>query len=156
MFVAQISLLIVTIISLVSRILTLTQCKPPKKSTHTLALRHVSTCEVSSSSSSYATCWNVGACISHIAWEGHKWSGPHHTTPHHNIKMLHLVVFHSVTCYTNSIASCIHINTTNLRNITYTLIATSVILRSLESLSLSLAWLIFHRVFACPRPKALN
>jgi hypothetical protein len=36
-----------------------------------------------------------------------RWSGPHH-----NIKMLHFLLFHSVTCYTNSIASPIHVNTT--------------------------------------------
>ena len=38
----------------------------------------------------------------------------------------------SVTCYTNSIASCIHVNTTKLRNITCTLVATCVIVHSLE------------------------
>jgi hypothetical protein len=41
-------------------------------------------------------------------------------------------LFHSVTCYTNSLVSCIHVNTTKLRNITCTLAATDVILRSLE------------------------
>jgi hypothetical protein len=46
--------------------------------------------------------------------------------------MLHFVLFHSVPCYTNSIASCIHVNTTRLRNITCSLIAMGVILRSLE------------------------
>ena len=39
--------------------------------------------------------------------------------------------FHSVTCYTNSIVSRIHVNTTKLRNIMRTLVATCVILRSL-------------------------
>jgi hypothetical protein len=42
------------------------------------------------------------------------------------------VLFHSVTCYTNSIVSCIHVNNIKLRNITCTSITTSVILRSLE------------------------
>ena len=42
------------------------------------------------------------------------------------------VLFHSVTCYTNSIVSCIHVNTTKLCNITCTLVVTCVILRSLE------------------------
>jgi hypothetical protein len=42
------------------------------------------------------------------------------------------VLFHSVTCSTNSIVSRIHANTTKLRNITCTLVATGVILRSLE------------------------
>ena len=56
-----------------------------------------------------------------------KWNGPHHT-----IKMLHFVLFHSVTCYTKSIVSHIHVNTTKLRNVTFTLVATSVILWSLD------------------------
>ena len=42
------------------------------------------------------------------------------------------VLFHSITCYTNSIASRIHVNITKLRNITCTLVATGVILRSLK------------------------
>jgi hypothetical protein len=50
----------------------------------------------------------------------------------HTIKMLHFVLFHNVTCYTNSIVSHIHVNTTKLCNITRTLVATCVILRSLE------------------------
>ena len=47
---------------------------------------------------------------------------------HHNS----FVIFHNVTCYTNSIASRIHVNTTKLRNITCTLIATGVMLQSLH------------------------
>ena len=56
-----------------------------------------------------------------------KWSGTHHT-----IKMLHDLLFHSITCYTNSLISHIHVNNTKLRNITCPLIATCEILRSLE------------------------
>ena len=33
------------------------------------------------------------------------------------------VLFHNVTWYTNSILSCIHVNTTNILNVTYTLVA---------------------------------
>ena len=40
--------------------------------------------------------------------------------------------FHSVTCYTNSMLSRIHVNTTDPCNITCTLVATGVILGSLE------------------------
>ena len=40
--------------------------------------------------------------------------------------------FRSVTCYTNSTVPRIHVNTPQLRNITCTLVATGVILRSLE------------------------
>ena len=60
-----------------------------------------------------------------------KWSGPHHT-----IKIMHFVLSHSFTCYTYSIVSCIHVNTTKLGNITCTLVATGVILRSLDCIDL--------------------
>ena len=46
--------------------------------------------------------------------------------------MLHFVLFHNVTCYTNSLLSHIHVNTIKVRNITCTLVATCLILRSLE------------------------
>jgi hypothetical protein len=66
------------------------------------------------------------------------------------------MLFHSVTCYTNSIVSCIHTNTTKLRNITCTLITTGVILRSLEcttlvydNLSLSLSLSLCLSVSLC-------
>jgi hypothetical protein len=49
-----------------------------------------------------------------------------------NCPHIFFVLFHHVTCYTNSIASHIHVNTTKLHNITCTLVATYVILWSLE------------------------
>ena len=76
-------------------------------------------------------CMHTSLCLGNT-----KWNGPHHT-----IKMLYSVVSHSVTCHSNSIASRIHINTTKFCNITHTLIATGVILRSLKCNFLSLSYL---------------
>jgi hypothetical protein len=106
-----------------------------EKSTDTLTLRHVLICGVppsysySSISSSCAICWMLvhayATCPGKVKWSG----------PHHNIKLLHFVLFHSVTCYTNSIVSCIHVHITKLRDITCTLVGTRVILRNLKCIS---------------------
>ena len=52
-----------------------------------------------------------------------------------NCLHISFMLFHNVTCYTNSIVSHIHINNTKLCNITCTLVATCVILRSLECIT---------------------
>ena len=102
-------------------------CEPPKKPTHTLELRYVSICRVSPfasvslSSSSYdVTCWMLVHAYATSSGKA-KWSGPHRRRREDNE-----CKFQSVTCYTNSIISRIHVNTTNLYNITCTLVATGV------------------------------
>ena len=100
-------------------------CKPPKKSTHTLALHHVSICGVSSSSSS-ASCWMLVHAYA-TSSRNAKWGGPHQRMWQENAFKVH-----SITCYTNSLVSLIHVNTTKLCNITCTLVATCMILHSLE------------------------
>ena len=80
----------------------------------------------SSSSSSFATCSVLVHTYPTFPGKA-KWSRPHQRMWEDNG-----FKFHSVTCYTKSIVSFVHVNTTKLRNITYTLVATCVILRTLE------------------------
>ena len=47
----------------------------------------------------------------------------------HNV-IIRFVLFHHVTCYTDSLLSRIHVNTTELMNIMCTFVATSVTIQS--------------------------
>jgi hypothetical protein len=108
-------------LTLIVTFLSLPSLKPPKKSTHTLALRHVSF--IQSVAFLFLLCYffflchllDVGACVRHIVHKGQvEWT---------NIKMLHFVLFHSDTCYTSSTVSRIHVNVANLCIVMCTLVS---------------------------------
>ena len=130
MFVVQISLLIVTFLSLISKNVSLMQTTK-EISPHPRSAPCVNVWSATFLFSFFfflCHLLNVGACTRHITREGQvKW-----TTPHHTIQMLHFVLIRSVPCYTNSLVSHIHAKQYKLRNITCTLVAAGVILRSLE------------------------
>jgi hypothetical protein len=146
MFVVQISLFIVTFNSLISRNLSLMQATQ-EVNPHP---------HIASSVNMWSVFFfffffffflchllNVGACVCHVTWEGQveRTSVGDRRT---NSNCPHIIshLFHIVTCYTDSILSCIHFNTTKLRNITYTLVATSVILQSLECILLHILYVM--------------
>ena len=135
MFVVQILLLIVTFLSLISSNLSLMQTTKVVNP-HPRIVTCVNMWSVTFLIFFFFSCChllNIDACICHIVWEGQvEWTTPHHTTP---LKCCTFVLFHSVTCYTNSTVSRIHINTIRLRNITCALVATGVTLRSVECTS---------------------
>ena len=125
MFIVQISLLIVTFLSLISQILSLMQTTK-EVNPHP----RIAPCVNMWSVFFFFFCHllNVGACVRHIVREGQvEWTTLASNCPH-----ISFVLFHNVTCYTNSIVSRIHVNTTKYRNIMCTLVATDVILQSLE------------------------
>ena len=134
MCVVQISLLIVTFLSLISRILSLMQTieevNPHPRIVSCVNMQSVTFLFLFYFSSSYVTGWMWVHAYATSPGKA-KWSGPHHTT-----KMLHFVLFHNVTCDIDSIVSRVHVNTTNLCNITCTLVAKGVILWSLGCMQL--------------------
>ena len=139
MFVVQISLLVVTFLSVISHNLSSMQTTQ-EVNPHS----HIVPC-VNTWSATFLFFFflrhllNVGACIR--PRRPGRPSGVDHTSvderrTNPNRPHISFVLFHSVTCYTNLIASRIHVNTTKPRTITCTLVAISVILRSLECTNL--------------------
>ena len=110
MFIVQTSLLIVTFLSLLSRISSLMQTTK-KANPHSHITPCVNMSRVSppySYSSSSATCWMLVHAYATSPGKT-KWSGPHQRRWEENE-----FNFYSVTCYTTSIVSRIHINIAKL------------------------------------------
>ena len=141
MVVVQISLLIVTFLSLISCIFVSnanhqrSQPTPSHSAMFQYVQCHLLILIILLLFMPLVECW----CMAYATLPGKvKWSAPHHT-----IKMMYFVLFLSVTCYNSSMLSCIHVNTTKLYNITCTLVATGVILWSLKCSSVrSLMWTV--------------
>ena len=119
MSVVQISLLIVTFLSLISRILssmqTIKEVNPHPSITPVCGVW--TSYSYPSSCYYYATCWMLVHAYATSPGKA-KWSRPHQRRWEENE-----FKFHSVTCYTNYIISLIHVNNTKLCNIMCNLVA---------------------------------
>jgi hypothetical protein len=141
MFIVQISLLIVTFFSLISQNLssmqTTKEVNPhpdiiPRVDHHYFILIPILVLLLMP----LVECWYMRGYMRPPHCLGRP-SGVDHTNvcnrrTNSNCPHISFVLFHNVTCYTNFIVLRIHVNTTTLRNLTCTLVATCVILRSLE------------------------
>ena len=121
MFVVQISLLIVTFLSLISLFFSLMQTTKKVNMWSVpflllLLLLFFFLCHLLNVGVAYGTLSKKAKCSGRHQrrWEGNEFK------------------FHSATCYTNYVVSCIHVDTTKLCNITCTLVAIGVLLQSLE------------------------
>ena len=131
MFVVQTSLLIITILSLISQNFSLMQTTQ-EVDPHPRIVPCVNMWSVTFFFFFLCHLLNVGAYVRHIAQDGVDHTSVGDGRTNSNCPHIFFVLFHNVTCYINSIVSCIHVNTTKLCNVTCTLVATYVILRSLE------------------------
>ena len=137
MFVVQISLHIVTFLSLVSRKIVINANHQRSQPTplHCAVCQHAE-CHLIIIIIIISLVPLVGCWYMRPPYRPGRPSGVDHRSvrdgiTNSNCPHISFVLFRNVACYTSSIiVSRIHANTTKLRNITCTLIATSVILRS--------------------------
>ena len=130
MFVVQISLLIVTFLSLISQNLSLMQTTK-QVNPHTHSAPCVDMWSVNFLFFFFFLLCHLFECwCMHMPHRPGRPSGVDHTNGGERRK--NEFKFHSAICYTISIVSLIHVNTTKLRIITCNVVATSVILWSLD------------------------